>query len=270
MGKLMSAMVERPNATEKMVHHVCVVGGWRKLDTPMLASDVQCLACGSNKYTTWPVTPERGSEVVWFCGERNCVTTSKENNQKHRVTPTTIKRALPWPVLCEISGIGDRHHNVRYEEIKQPKEKLGVIMGFLKNDRPTLLMMGNPGSGKTYAAMGLCEFHTRRSSSCVFLTQKQLMDKWVTSFKDPTSQFVERVYTCELLVIDDFGTLSKPPDGFMSFFMDMINSRMQWVKRKTIITTNLKAGDLAKVCGDSLVDRLKKADMVMCNEPSRR
>jgi DNA replication protein DnaC len=71
------------------------------------------------------------------------------------------------------------------------------------------------------------------------------------------------------LIVDDFGT-NEPSDKFMGFFMDLINSRMQWEKRGTVITTNLDEKKLGQFCGDALSDRLNTGTLLIFEGKTRR
>ena len=70
-------------------------------------------------------------------------------------------------------------------------------------------------------------------------------------------------------MIDDFGT-GEIPEKFMTFFLDLINSRMQWRRKGTVITTNLPNDELAKVCSEALANRLRTAQYFIFNNDSRR
>ncbi len=113
-------------------------------------------------------------------------------------------------------------------------------------------MRGDTGTGKTYAAMGLCELYTRTKPYCFFTDCEQMNAKWL---ENPTDYY-NKLNNVEFLVIDDFGTGNLAP-GFMKFFFGLMNKRMQWTNKKTVITTNLNDNGLVEVCGDALADRLR-------------
>ncbi len=131
-------------------------------------------------------------------------------------------------------------------------------------------MQGPAGSGKTYSAMATCELFTRDDGSCLFFTQKQLADQWQANFNsDKPYLFREKIYSYALLVVDDFGT-KDPTPGFLEFFMDVINTRMQWKRRGTIITTNLDDKNMAQFCGSSLSDRLNTGQKLIFTGKTKR
>jgi DNA replication protein DnaC len=127
-------------------------------------------------------------------------------------------------------------------------------------------MQGSSGSGKTYASMGVCELFTRTQTSAIFTTQTKMLSNWLA---DEGMFYINRVEDTNLLVVDDFGTGEVTP-GFMKFFLDLINTRMQWSTRGTIISTNLSDKDLADYCGSALNDRIKTGQKMLFNEKTRR
>ncbi len=93
------------------------------------------------------------------------------------------------------------------------------------------------------------------------------MDGWKDFNKPPV--FLSSLKTCKLLVIDDFGT-GDIPENFMTFFMDLINTRTQWTDRGTIITTNLDNKTLGIKCGEALANRLTTGQQFKFEGASRR
>jgi DNA replication protein DnaC len=180
------------------------------------------------------------------------------------------KRALEWALFCEINTIGDENHGVTFDSLQQGEGKVSYLLKFCNKPRGIILMQGDPGTGKTFSAMAACELFTRKSDSCLFFTQKQMRDKWlIVERGDESSNFNFSVETVNLLVVDDFGTADVTPP-FMGFFMDLINSRMQWTDRGTIITTNLDDDKFFNYCGQALTSRINMGQKFVYKGPDRR
>ncbi len=257
-------------STGKMVEMISVLGGYRKLDTPTLSTSLKCMICDGKEHYTPLVDPKLDGKRVWICAKGDCVTNSKENTQRATTTPVTMRRAVEWALFCEINGIGDINHNVKFEDIQQSSGKVDYLRKFADKPRGIILMEGDPGSGKTFSSMATCELFTRQNSSCVFTTQKQMLSNWLDNFKnEKINNFAQQINNCSLLVIDDFGTSDVSP-GFMSFFMDVINTRMQWTNRGTIITTNLDTKKFNTFCGEALCDRIMTGQQMKFESKTRR
>jgi len=237
---------------------------------PVLSSNYACGYCNGNAHYTPLFDPKVSDKKIWLCANASCDVYKRKNYHQATTTPPIPKRSLEWALFCEINGIGDVHHEVKFEKIDQSSGKIEYLLKFCSKPQGIIFMQGTAGSGKTYACMGVCEFYTRKHISCMFSTQRQMMVSWMTSSQPGKfSNYVDRVTTCNLLVVDDFGTGDVSP-GFMSFFMDLVNTRMQWSDRGTIITTNLPDKEFASYCGAALNDRIKTGQKFVFNEKTRR
>lgn len=265
IGKIITRKMNEP----KIVHHIAVLGGWKKLDKPTLSNELECLICKSKEHTTWPVD-QNNPEFVWFCSNTACAVISHENCRKATTTPTTSKRAFLWPLFCEMNDVGNKSHDISFEKIDQSAGKLDFLRKFVSNPDGIIFMQGKPGLGKTYCALGVCEFLTRTHTDVFFTTHRSLFQKWLENNNNYRHEnYFRKIREAILVVIDDFG-ICDPSPGFMSFFMDLINSRRESRDRGTIITTNIDKKMLSEICGDSLMDRLNTGQQFKFEGESRR
>lgn len=249
---------------DKMVDLIATHQGYIELPEPKLASEHSCEFCGSKQYFIL----REGEKMAWFCG-RVCSLSMLPNSIQATITPPTPKRAIEWGLFCEINGIGDLDRNVKFEDIKQDPGRLQYLKKFGEKPSGLLIMQGPPGTGKTYAAMALCEFFTRKTTEALFMTYRQMIEKWLLGSKEEMNSFAYRTEMVKLLVIDDFGT-AIPNSKFMEYFMGLINTRTRWSDRGTVITTNLPDKELSNICGMALADRLKTGQFFIFEGQSRR
>jgi len=250
----------------KICHFYASNQGYLPIDPPVYAKDFECPFCGNKEFALIMIDPKNRA---WLC-DRVCLGSKLPYSITSRDVLPISKRALLWVEFCEINGIGDIHHDVCFEKIEQSQGKLDYMLGFATNPNGIAFMKGEPGTGKTYASMGICEMFTRSSASCMLFTLREMLNKWLLTFKSKEhDNFVDRIKNVRLLVIDDFGLCEMTPTA-SEFFLDLINSRMQWKNKGTIISTNLNNNDLNKYCGHSLVDRLKTAQVLEFKDVSRR
>lgn len=255
------------NRCSKLVHFIASSSGYLPVDPPKMAGEIRCPFCDCPDFFLWGVDKER---TAWMC-ERICVGSTLPKQSGSVDTPPTSLRAVLWPVWCQINGIGDTNHDVRFENVHQPENRIAFMLKFAATPRSVLLMQGSQGSGKTYAAMAICELFTRKSTACIFATQRQMLNKWLETFKqDSCNDYVKRITEIDLLVIDDFG-IGEATAAFMSFIMDLINTRLQWTNRGTIITTNLEDSKMLALTNPAFMDRMKTGyKMAFKEEKSRR
>lgn len=260
-----SLMDDKP----KLIHFIASHEGYVEVNPPRMSSEMHCPYCGCTEGYSSMVDPKTEPRRVWICGRPCELSTLPKCLSSTTILPQS-KRALLWPLFCEINGIGDIHHNVCFEMIQQSEAKIQFLRKFAEKPKGIIRMNGDKGTGKTYCCMGVCELVTRRDTSVRFFTHKSLLMSWSQSFvegKQPT--FVHSLENLSLLVIDDFATC-EPTPGFLDFFMHLINHRMQWTNKGTIITTNLDSVKMSKYCGEALSDRLATAQEFTFSGPSRR
>lgn len=249
-----------------IVHYYATNEGYKPLDPPRMAKEMRCPFCGTDQHYTWLLPNGQRS---WLCG-RVCSLSRLKKTEGGTLGIPPMRNGLEWPLFCDLNGIGDIHYDVCFEKINQSAEKLSFLRCFAERPQGVIVMRGPAGTGKTYACMGLCELFTRQHRDAMFFTQISMMNKWVATFSEETpSGFKNKVEATTLLVIDDFGT-REPSGGFLGWFMDVIDSRMQWTNRGTVINTNLLPEKMAAFCGEALSDRLKTSQLFVFSGKSRR
>jgi len=274
--KLMSSICDKElvqiNIPDKEYRCDYIFGPWgySKLNETIISTKHKCEYCEKSEHFCPVIDPAVSDARAWLCANQLCVVNSAKKGVKATTIQTPTRRALEWHVFCELNTIGDIHYNVRFESIQQSEGKIEYLKKYVVKPNEILLMQGEPGTGKTYASMAVCEKFTRTNTSCLFITQKQLFNSWQETFKaGNSSNIVNQVLTVKLLVIDDFG-IKDNSASFMDFFMEIINTRMQWTDRGTIITTNLTDEVLAQFCGRALTDRILTGQQFKFPPGSRR
>lgn len=248
-----------------LVHYYTSNKGCIEINPPVWAKDFSCPFCGGDEYTLWKHDIEK---TIWFC-KRVCLASRLPKQDEVTSNIPKTQRSIEWPLFCDLNGIGDIHHDVKFEYVNQSQEKLDYMLKFATSPRGIILMRGGTGSGKTYAAMGICEYYTRTNKLCIFTTQKLMISNWLISFSDINNTYISQVSNVPLLVIDDFG-LNEPNPKFLEFFMELINTRMQWKNRGTIITTNLDSKSFIAFCGGALCNRILTGQIFEFTGKSRR
>jgi hypothetical protein len=249
----------------KLVHFFMTSKGYQAINPPQWSKELECPFCGETDFILFMVDKERRA---WGC-RRVCEGSKMKILSGGTSTLPKEKRAILWPLFCENNGIGDEHYDVKFENIQQSQGKIDYMLKFATAPRGIILMRGDPGTGKTYAAMAMCEFFTRSSSNCVFTTQKQMSNNWLAAQGDHMNNYINTVTTTPLLVVDDFAT-GEPNPKFLEFFMELINTRLQWKTRGTVITTNLDVKKFSLFCGEALSDRIATGELFNFEGNTRR
>jgi len=122
-----------------------------------------------------------------------------------------------------------------------------------------IILVGNPGLGKTHIAIGLGLAACRHSQRVRFYTVTQLVNELSQAQQDHLlPKFLEKLSRYKLLILDEFGYVPFSPSGAQLLFQccSALTERVS-----LIITTNLPFSEWIQVLGDErltsgLLDRL--------------
>ena len=127
-------------------------------------------------------------------------------------------------------------------------EALTTIWAYLRSDAWALLMLGAPGTGKTWAAA----YAALRSPDPLWLTASRMMR--VGMYDD---ERWGRITSAHLVVLDDLGVEYQDKSGSMSQRLDALVDERYSADRKLIITSNLSKQAFKTRYGERIVDRLR-------------
>jgi DNA replication protein DnaC len=136
---------------------------------------------------------------------------------------------------------------------------LDLAQGEYIVQREPILMVGNPGVGKTHLAIGLGLAACRQGHKVRFFTAARLVNELVQAQDTHRlHSFIATALKWNLLVLDELGFIPFTPAGaqLLFTFCSELYERMA-----LIVTTNLKFADWMQVFGDerltaALIDRL--------------
>ena len=120
-----------------------------------------------------------------------------------------------------------------------------------------LLLNGGTGLGKTHLALAVGKAVGDQGYSVCYETAISLFSKLEKAKFTPTDQTraaVERIETCDLLIIDDLGT-EMSGQFVTSALYGLLNDRLQ-EKKAMIITTNLNVEEAGKRYSPQIASRL--------------
>lgn len=137
-----------------------------------------------------------------------------------------------------------------------------------------LMFSGSSGLGKTHLAVGILKvlvLEARCNGLFVYYQQllKDIQNSWNPDTSTTELQVLEPVFSAEVLVLDDLGSV-KPTDWVWDMVSMVLNTRYNH-KRVTIVTTNfenLPAGTVGggMTLGDRIGDRMRSRLLEMCWE----
>jgi DNA replication protein DnaC len=140
------------------------------------------------------------------------------------------------------------HHKSRKE---QKTRLLNLLTLDFVSAHSDVILIGNPGTGKTFLAQGLAYAACNANRKVLCTTAMDMINQLIAAEADHSLLSKLHYYsTPDLLVCDELGYLSLGQQGSHLFFQ-VISQRHQ--RKSTVITTNLPFADWGKVFDSTTV-----------------
>lgn len=149
---------------------------------------------------------------------------------------------------CTVDQFDFEHHKSRKE---QKTRILNLLSLEFIRDRMDVILIGNPGTGKTFLAKCIATAACNANIKVLFTTAVDMINHLIAAEADRSLlKKLEYYQSPALLVCDEVGYLSLGQQGSNLFFQ-VISARHQ--KKSTILTTNLPFADWGKVFDSTTV-----------------
>jgi DNA replication protein DnaC len=183
-----------------------------------------------------------------------CALAEQEIAQREKNQQTRCLKAAHFPLLKELA---DFDFSCLSSPAKLPVFDL-ARGGYIQAAEPVILI-GNPGLGKTHVAISLALAACRQSRKVRFYTAAGLVNEMLQAQdKHQVPRFLSGLLKQQLLVIDELGFIPFTTAGAQLMFQ--VCSTL-YERVALILTTNLRFADWTQVFGDerltaALLDRL--------------
>ncbi len=143
-----------------------------------------------------------------------------------------------------------------------PRERMADIVAFCRAwtadfsaDSPNLLLRGPAGTGKTHLSLAMAREVAQAGHQVVYGSVQRLLRQLEKEhFGREDGDSMEKMESCDLLILDDLGTEFATP-FYTSGLYELINARLL-AGRPTIISTNLNQKQLQERYGVQIASRI--------------
>ena len=143
-----------------------------------------------------------------------------------------------------------------------PRQRMGDIVAFCRAwaadfslESPNLLLRGPAGTGKTHLSLAMAREVAAGGQQVVYGSVQRLLRQLEKEhFGKESGDSMERLESCDLLILDDLGTEFATP-FYTSGLYELINTRLL-AGRPTIISTNLNQKQLQERYGVQIASRI--------------
>lgn len=147
------------------------------------------------------------------------------------------------------------------DRAKIPAELRQKIRGLIRGELQwPLLLHGSVGTGKTCAALSLCDY----SYKAAFMSLEEAADEVVNGDLDR-----DWIAAQQLFVVDELGERNRQTDLHYTALKRILDAREQ-AENVAIYISNLKPSDLHEVFDDRIADRLTRGTVFKCLGQSMR
>ena len=178
----------------------------------------------------------------------------QEVAQRERNRIARCIKSAHFPVLKELADFD-------FSCISSPSKQrvLDLARGTYIEKTEPIILVGNPGLGKTHVATGVALAACRQGLKVRFYNTAALVNELIVAQKEhELSKFLSRLLRYQLVVLDELGFIPFSANGAHLIFQ-LCSTLYERVAM--IVTTNLRFGDWTQVFGDeqltaALLDRL--------------
>ncbi|WP_409405707.1 ATP-binding protein [Priestia megaterium] len=238
-------------------------------------SSWKCISCGGEAYTPeYRILGQKEWKSIYKCQEIQCKTCKEQEelakaSESNKICllgqlATRFEKEY-WYIPADLKNAGFKNFNVFeagnvFEAKRDAMNYVKNFTGMPPNERYNLLIMGNPGTGKTHLVTAIARTLKEKGFLVGLLTTGQLLTKIQATFNKGAIRTKQDIYMdlgkLDLLILDDLGSEARTGTEFdwrKNEMFEIVNLR---TGKPTIYTSNFNEQHLPTAIGERAFSRI--------------
>jgi DNA replication protein DnaC len=217
---------------------------------------IPCYRCSGKKFHLW----RDGDDYICFCANDACLKedseASKEIDRIERAKRLERNEHGQIMTGAEKFRLGLSYKNACLAKWIAPKAYQSITNLWLTDRKSFLIVMGNPGTGKTFLSASVLNYLFEKKEEVFYTTHRRFIEEIHRAIEEGKTQHsvIDKMAYKKFLIIDDLASATCT-EWQVEMLLELIDRRYS-DKLKTLITTNLDKNGLKETLGGRTYSRL--------------
>jgi DNA replication protein DnaC len=201
-----------------------------------------------------------GDDWVSFCGNQDCL--NEDSNASKSIARDEYQKRVEKNdhgqsmTGAEKFNLGSSYKHACLSKWMADRVIQNIVNSWIKDYKPFLVLMGNPGTGKTYLSASILNLLFEKKEEVFYTTHRRFIEEIHKAIEEGKTQHsvIDRLSYKKYLIFDDLGS-SKCTEWQNEMVLELIDRRYS-NENKTLITTNLNKKQISDILGERTASRI--------------